>query len=240
MGKDKLRRFAEVKTFGNVFEPDIDSALRGSDVAGTWNTERFLKSQPITLELGCGKGEYTVGQAQRYADRNFLGVDIKGARLWRGAKTAHETGLDNVQFLRTRIDFITSFFGPDEVDEIWITFPDPQPNKNRRKKRLTHPLFLDRYRRFLKEGGTINLKTDDRPFYDYALAVAELNGLEVLHSITDIYNGGLDDLDTTLQDLLNIKTYYEQKWLKIDRKINFLSYRLTPGDLIDTPDSDEL
>ena len=239
MGKDKLRKFAEVKTFGNVVEPPFSDAQHGSPLKGAWNEKEFHTVRPITLELGCGKGEYTVGQAQRFPDRNFIGVDIKGARIWRGAKAAFEAEMDNVRFLRTRIDFITAFFGPGEVSEVWITFPDPQPTRARKKHRLTGPRFLERYRTFLAPDATINLKTDDRPFYDYSLAVAELNDLEIKHALTDIYSGPINELDPKLQDLLNIKTYYEQKWLVEGRKINFLSYRLKPGKLVDTPDEDE-
>lgn len=239
MGKDKLRKFAEVAAFSNVTEPPFEDAMKGSPMKGTWNTEVFSTARPITLELACGKGEYTVGQGQRYPNRNFIGVDIKGARIWRGAKSATEAGMDNVHFLRTRIEFIQSFFAADEVSEIWIIFPDPQPHKNRKKKRLTSPLFLAQYRTFLEAGGTINLKTDDRPFYDYSLAVAELNGLEIIHQLTDIYSGPINTLDPALADVLNIKTYYEQRWLKEGRKINYLSFRLKPGTLQDTPDEDD-
>lgn len=238
MGKDKLRKFAEVKSLPNVTEPEFTEALNGCPLKGKWNEQVFAKAQPLTLELGCGKGEYTVGQARIFPERNFIGVDIKGARIWRGAKTANEAQMGNVHFLRTRIDFIGSFFGPDEVSEIWITFPDPQGKKNRKRKRLTNPLFLERYRDFLKADGTVNLKTDDRPLYEYSLEVARLNNFEIVHAHTNIYNGPIDTLDPQLAELLHIRTYYEQKWLAEGREINFLSFRMKPGKLEDTPDEE--
>ena len=154
MGKDKIRRFEENATFRCVVQPEFEEIFRKDyRLKGRWREDFFGNPNPIVLELGCGRGEYTVSLAERFSDRNFIGVDIKGARLWRGAKTATENAMPNVAFLRTRIEFIDSFFAPGEVDEIWITFPDPQLRKNRVKKRLTAPLFLERYARFLKPGG---------------------------------------------------------------------------------------
>lgn len=168
MGKDKIRRFAENATFRCVVQPGFEEVFR-KDYAlkGKWNRDFFGNDRPIVLELGCGRGEYTVALGERFPERNFIGVDVKGARLWRGAKTATENGMKNVAFLRTRIEFIDSCFAPGEVDEIWITFPDPQLNKNRIKKRLTAPQFLAMYARFLREGGMINLKTDSVHLHEY-------------------------------------------------------------------------
>lgn len=180
MGKDKIRRFEENATFRCVVQPEFEEIFRKDyRLKGRWREDFFGNPNPIVLELGCGRGEYTVSLAERFSDRNFIGVDIKGARLWRGAKTATENAMPNVAFLRTRIEFIDSFFAPGEVDEIWITFPDPQLRKNRVKKRLTAPLFLERYARFLKPGGAIHLKTDSQHLHAYTKAVAEANALPV-------------------------------------------------------------
>ena len=185
-GKDKLRKFKENETFGCLVQPETLQVL-GCDhpLKGRWNTDFFRNDRPLVLELGCGKGEYTVDLGLRNPSFNYIGVDIKGARLWKGAKFAHEHQLPNVGFLRTRIEFIESLFGRDEVSEIWITFADPQIG--REKKRLTSPLFLSRYRNFLKPGGIVHLKTDSRYLHEYSKAIAGQNGLKILASATDIY-----------------------------------------------------
>ena len=197
MGHDKLRKFAENETFSCLLQPEaskvLDKSGNPSDglklndhpIKGHWNSVMFKKDQPIVLELGCGKGEYTIDLSKRIPERNYIGVDIKGARLWRGAKTAMEEGLRNVAFLRTRIEFIEAFFGPGEVSEIWLTFSDPQLKSE--NSRLTSPLFLERYRRFLKPGGIIHLKTDSRFLHEYSKAVALENGLTILDSTVDLY-----------------------------------------------------
>ena len=197
MGHDKLRKFAENETFSCLLQPDASLILDKSGgpsaglclndhpVKGHWNGTMFSKDQPIVLELGCGKGEYTIDLSRRVPDRNYIGVDIKGARLWKGAKTATEEKLSNVAFLRTRIEFIEAFFGPGEVSEIWLTFSDPQLKSE--NSRLTSPLFLERYRKFLKPGGIIHLKTDSRFLHEYTMAVAAENGLTILASTTDLY-----------------------------------------------------
>ena len=205
MGHDKLRKFAENETFPCLLQPDASLVLDKSGdpseglrlnyhpVRGRWNTDMFKKDQPIVLELGCGKGEYTIDLSRRVPERNYIGVDIKGARLWRGAKTATEEILPNVAFLRTRIEFIEAFFGPGEVSEIWLTFSDPQLKSE--NSRLTSPLFLERYRKFLKPGGIIHLKTDSRFLHEYTKAVAFENNLSILASTTDLYgsrSGGVD------------------------------------------------
>ena len=197
MGHDKLRKFAENETFACLLQPDASLVLDKSGdpseglrlhdhpIKGHWNSEMFAGEQPIVLELGCGKGEYTIDLSKRIPGRNYIGVDIKGARLWRGAKTATEENLPNVAFLRTRIEFIEAFFGPGEVSEIWLTFSDPQLKSE--NSRLTSPLFLDRYRKFLKPGGIIHLKTDSRFLHEYSKAVATENNLTILASTTDLY-----------------------------------------------------
>ncbi len=199
MGHDKLRKFAENETFACLLQPDASKVLDKSGdpsdglklhdhpIKGHWNGTMFKDDKPIVLELGCGKGEYTIDLSRRIPDRNYIGVDIKGARLWRGAKTATEEGLANVAFLRTRIEFIEAFFGPGEVSEIWLTFSDPQLKSE--NSRLTSPLFLERYRKFLRPGGIIHLKTDSRFLHEYSKAVALENGLTILDSTVDLYKG---------------------------------------------------
>ncbi len=192
MGHDKLRKFAENETFSCLLQPSASElladgffALRDHAVKGRWNETMFDAPRPVVLELGCGKGEYTIDLSQRMPDCNYIGVDIKGARLWKGAKYAHEHRLGNVAFLRTRIEFIGAFFAPDEVSEIWLTFSDPQLKSE--NSRLTAPVFLERYRRFLRPGGIVHLKTDSRFLYEYSLSVARCNGLRVLVATSDLY-----------------------------------------------------
>lgn len=194
MGHGKLRKFAENETFSCLLQPSAEQVLAEGyfnltdhPVKGHWIGQMFGgHSGDIILELGCGRGEYTLELARRNPDKNYIGVDIKGARLWRGAKTATEEGLRNVAFLRTRIEFINAFFAPGEVSEIWLTFSDPQLRASE-NKRLSSAMFLERYRRFLKPGGRIHLKTDSRFLYEYTLAVVRVNGLQVFASTTDLY-----------------------------------------------------
>ena len=208
-------------TFDNVIQPDTqDSMVIDHFLKGKWNTEKFCNSNPVVLELGCGKGEYTVGLAGRFPGMNFVGVDIKGARMWRGAKTAFESRIRNVMFLRTRIEFINSFFAENEVDEIWLTFPDPYPRKRSSSRRLSGPVFLNRYRKFLKNKGIIHLKTDNYDLYKYTLSVAERNGLEILDATDDLYSSD------TRNEILAIKTHYEKIYLSEGKRINYLSFRL--------------
>ncbi|MCB0820952.1 MAG: tRNA (guanosine(46)-N7)-methyltransferase TrmB, partial [Bacteroidetes bacterium] len=187
---------------------------------GKWNTEFFSKPKPITLELGCGKGEYTVALSAAHPERNFLGVDIKGSRIWRGARTAFDNKMDNVGFLRTQVERINNFFIPGEIDEIWITFPDPQPQKTRERKRLTSPLFLDKYRKILKPGGLVHLKTDSAFLFDYSLMVIEQQKLHVLRKSHDI------DRDYPGDELLKIRTYYEMKFRETGVPINYVCFEL--------------
>jgi len=192
MGHDKLRKFAENETFSCLLQPSASElladgffSLRDHAVKGRWNGTMFSAPRPIVLELGCGKGEYTIDLSRREPGCNYIGVDIKGARLWKGAKYAHEHRLGNVAFLRTRIEFIGAFFAPDEVSQIWLTFSDPQLKSE--NSRLTSPVFLERYRKFLQPGGVVHLKTDSRFLYEYSLAVARCNGLRILAHTTDLY-----------------------------------------------------
>ncbi len=221
MGKDKQKRFNENLTFDNMVQPSFDEVFRRDHaLKGRWKSDFFGNRNPIVLELGCGRGEYTVALGAMNPDRNYIGVDIKGARMWRGAKTATERKMNNVGFLRTHIELIESFFAPGEVDEIWITFPDPQLRKNRVKKRLTAPGFLSRYARFLREGGQINLKTDSHHLHEYTLAVAGANGLDVDRACADIYGEG--DVD----EVLSIKTTYEARFLDEGLPITYLRFGL--------------
>jgi tRNA (guanine-N7-)-methyltransferase len=204
---------------------------RKHPLSGRWAAGFFGSHKPVVIELGCGKGEYSVGMAEMFPGRNFIGIDIKGARLWKGAKHAHNNKMPNVGFLRTRIEFITSFFDRDEVDEIWITFPDPQPRKAR--KRLTSPGFLNRYRSFLKPGGPVHLKTDSRELYEYTLSVIKANRLEILEQTTDLYGSG------PAGEVLSIKTYYEQQFLDQGKPIFYLKFRIDAPGEITGPDEAE-
>jgi tRNA (guanine-N7-)-methyltransferase len=227
MGKDKLRRFEELRHFDRVFEPKMDEII-GKEyyLKGRWKEVVFQNSHPLVLELGCGKGEYTVGMARHFPDKNFIGIDIKGARMWKGARASHEEKIVNAAFLRTRIELISSFFGTDEVDEIWITFPDPQPTERRKKKRLTSPSFLKSYQDFLTDGGIMHLKTDSDLLFGYTLNLLIDNKMEVIYSTSDLYHSDIVD------DILDIKTYYEMKFLETGSNINYLKFRLKKESLI--------
>lgn len=212
MGKNKLRQFAELDTFHNVFQKD-------GSLKGKWSTEFFKNDHPIVLELACGKGEYTVNLAKKFPEKNFIGVDLKGNRLWTGAKMAIEEQINNVAFLRIQIEHLQSYFEHNEVDEIWITFPDPQPQVSREKKRLTSMRFLNIYQPVLKENAIIHLKTDNDQLYEYTLEVVEENKLELLANTNDVYNSEL------LDEVLQIKTYYERKYLSQGKNINYVRFR---------------
>ncbi|MFT4660440.1 MAG: tRNA (guanine-N7-)-methyltransferase [Ulvibacter sp.] len=227
MGKDKLRRFADNEVFENVIQPTTDSLLIDTwNLKGNWKKDIFKNELPITLELACGKGEYTIAMATKYPDRNHIGIDIKGARLWRGAKTALENDMNNVAFLRTRLEFICSCFSENEVSEIWITFPDPQKHRTRIKKRLTHPEFLDRYRKLLIKDGTVNLKTDSSSLFDFTLDTVLAEKLNVVHQTIDVYGLGVDKFPDDLNELMTTKTFYENRWLVEGKKIKFISFNL--------------
>ena len=227
MGKNKLARWTEFGSYNNVIQPLIgDVAGKDHPIKGRWNSELFKNNNPIILELGCGKGEYSVGLAEKFPDTNFIGIDIKGARMWRGAKTANEQHLPNVAFLRTRIEFINSFFSADEVDEIWITFPDPHPGGRNSNKRLTSPWFLNSYRLFLKDKGLIHLKTDNKELYEFTMRTLAYNNLETIFSTNDLYSEQSDNI-------LSIKTHYEKIFLAAGMKINYLSFRLDKDKIIE-------
>jgi len=223
-GKRKLDQFAEIKAFPNVLEVEYKEVFnKPHELQGRWAKEVFSNNNPVILELGCGKGEYTVGLARNYADQNFIGVDIKGARLWRGAKTAIEDNLTNCHFLRSRIDFIDSFFQKDEISQVWITFPDPQPQISREKKRLTSPRFLKKYLSFLKKDGVIHLKTDAISLYEYSLETANSMSLKVDIATSQLYKD-LPKLKLTEVEkrILEIPTFYEQKFIEVGHEICYL------------------
>ncbi len=221
MGKDKLKRFAAIKTFANVHEPVMGDPFA---LKGKWRQEVFGNNNPIILELGCGKGEYAVGMGRHFAAQNFIGVDLKGNRIYIGAKEALESNLANVAFLRTRIDFILDYFEEGEVDEIWLTFSDPQPQKAR--KRLSSPIFTARYKKILKPGGIIHMKTDSDVLFDYTLEQIEEHGHHMFACYPDLYANLPADLDTKTREIFHIKTYYETFFSKRGHVIKYCKFRL--------------
>ena len=246
MGHGKLKKFAENETFRCLLQPDAASVLakpegskelvlRDHPIKGRWNAEMFAKDQPIVLELGCGKGDYTIALARRHPEMNFIGVDIKGARLWKGAKEATEEAMGNVAFLRTRIEFIDAFFAPGEISQIWLTFSDPQL-RGSENSRLTSPLFLERYSRFLVTDGIVHLKTDSRFLYEYTRSVIRANFLTLLAFGTNIYEDGIqagDELEWDLLDVFEVKTFYETMFLKMGLPITYLAFRLARPELLE-------
>jgi tRNA (guanine-N7-)-methyltransferase len=223
MGKNKLFRFAENATFDHVVQPTFtELSEKGLPLRGRWNNDFFKRDAPLVLELGCGRGEYTVGLARLQPQNNYIGVDIKGARLWRGARTAREEGLMNVGFLRTHVDHITRCFGPHEVDQIWLTFSDPQLEKPR--KRLTSPLFLARYKEVLKPGGIIHLKTDSPVLYEYTLEMIAEHKLPLFEQSANVYTDLVHRVSAEEQAVLNIRTYYESMWLEEGRTIHYVRF----------------
>ena len=224
MGKNKLARFAENKILPNVFQPTRDEALDNYPLKGKWRSEVFKNENPIVLELGCGKGEYSVGLAKSFPEKNFIGIDIKGARFWFGAKEAVEKNLNNVAFLRTQIELVDCFFDHDEVDEIWITFPDPQIKYRRTKHRMTHPDFLDRYKKILKKDGIVHLKTDSEFLHGYTLGLLQGQGHEIISAHHDIYGAPEYEPGTPL--LREIKTYYEGLFSAKGKTITYLKFRI--------------
>jgi tRNA (guanine-N7-)-methyltransferase len=195
------------------------------ELKGKWREKHFKNDLPIVLELGCGKGEYSVGLGKKYPNKNFIGVDIKGNRMWVGAKEALETEMNNIAFLRARIDFIEAMFGENEVDEIWITFPDPHVREGKEKKRLTSPRFLNRYKKFLKPNGIIHLKTDSQMLHSYTLSVIEENKYPLIDATNDLYGEKIDALDDDTQDILSIKTHYETLFSNDGYDITYLKFR---------------
>ena len=229
MGKNKLKKFAEMDTFDNVFQYPFAVVERdGFPLKGRWKSDFFKNDNPIVLELGCGKGEYAVGLARRFPEKNYIGVDIKGARMWTGAKAAVKEGISNVAFLRTNIELINRFFEPGEVSEIWITFPDPQMKKVR--KRLTSTRFLDLYRDILVADGIVHLKTDSPFLYTYTDALVKLNELPTEVNTADLYNSDIVD------DILEIKTFYEQQWLDRGLTIKYIKFHLDHTTELKEPD----
>ena len=219
MGKDKLRRFEAIKSFDNVFEPVREQDFEHS---GKWNENIFNNENPIVLELGCGKGEYSVGLGSLFSDKNYIGVEIKGNRIYIGAKEAIDNNLKNVAFLRTRIDYIDSYFKENEVDEIWLTFSDPQPNKPR--KRLTSTLFINRYRKFLKPGGLIHLKTDSSVLFDSTMEQIKLNKYELVDLRPDLYAEIKEGEEE--QKIFSIKTHYETLFTKRGHVIKYCCFKI--------------
>jgi tRNA (guanine-N7-)-methyltransferase len=233
LGKNKLKKFADMARFGCVLQYPREELLRlGFPHAGKWNGDVFANAAPIVLELGCGRGEYTVGLAKSEPQRNFIGIDIKGARMWTGARQVEEEQISNAAFLRCEIENIGHFFAPGEVDELWITFPDPQMQKVR--KRLTSTRFLNLYRTILRPDGIVNLKTDSPFLYEYTRRLVGINGFEVLACTDNLYESGLVDPVTS------IKTYYEQQWLSRGKQIKLISFRLPAGGDLQEPQADDI
>lgn len=219
--KNKLKRFKDNETFHNVYQPTREEVLQGYKLRGEWNREVFKNDHPVVLELGCGKGEYTVGLARRFPEKNFIGIDIKGARFWRGAKTAIEEGVQNAVFLRTQIELIEYAFAEGEVDEIWITFPDPQIKYKRTKHRMTNQEFLERYKKILKPEGLVHLKTDSEFMHGYTLGLLHGQGHEVLYANHHVYKN-----EGAPAEVLEIQTFYEQQYLEQDKAITYIRFRL--------------
>ncbi len=226
MTKGKLEKFKELESFSNVLQPGFyDVFKKDFELKGKWKKDYFRNDNPVILELGCGKGEYTVGLAERFKQENFIGIDIKGARIWKGARLALEGNLKNAVFLRTRIELINSFFNPGEVDEIWLIFPDPQPKKS--KKRLTSGRFLNAYKKILKTDGLVHLKTDNGLLYEYTMEIIKHNNLELGCFTEDLYGSDLVD------DTLSIKTYYENRFLEQGLKIYYLRFKINNQSVIE-------
>lgn len=223
LAKNKIRQWAELNGYPHVVQSTEGELLHTDHVMkGKWHPEFFKNNNPIILELGCGKGEYTVGLAKRYPEKNFIGVDIKGHRMWDGAKTVFDQKILNAGFLRTRMEFIVSFFAEHEVEEIWLTFSDPEPLKP--QKRLSSPQYIDRYKKFLKPGGTIHLKTDSAILYDSTLEMAKENNYKILFSSNDLYGKAISEIDSTTQEILSIRTHYEKIFMNKGKTIKYLKF----------------
>lgn len=227
--KKKRQRFAENKTFPHLFQLTYQESLAGFPMQGKWKNDFFRSRHSLVLELGCGKGDYTVGLAKMDPEKNYIGIDIKGARLWRGAKTVSEDKIPNVAFVRSRIELLERFFGAGEVDEIWITFPDPHLRNSRAKKRLTHPAFLNRYRKVLAPEHYIHLKTDNPELYQFTLETLRFNGIEPEVAIDNLYQSGYAG------QAADIQTFYEQMWLEEGRSIHYLKFRLDLSQELKAP-----
>ncbi len=222
MVKNKLKKFTQINAFSNVVQPEIKYPERNFLYKGRWNSHYFKNDNPIILEIGCGKGEYTIGLAKAYPTNNFIGIDIKGDRMWKGAKEALEEGIHNAAFLRIQAERLNYFFENDEVSGIWITFPDPQPRGSRMKKRLSSPQFLNRYRNILKPFSPIHLKTDNTALYEYTLDIIRSEGHTLMFATSDLYNE-----TSPVEPLLHsIQTYYEQMYLDEGVSIKYLCFQL--------------
>jgi tRNA (guanine-N7-)-methyltransferase len=220
--KNKLKRFKENETFVNVFQPTREEVVADQfPLKGKWNRDFFKNDHPIVLELGCGKGEYSVGLAERSPTKNFIGIDIKGARFWRGAKTAVENGLHNVAFVRTQIELIEHCFAANEVSEIWITFPDPQIKYKRTKHRMTNAAFLDNYKKILKPNGLMHLKTDSEFMHGYTLGLLHGAGHEVVYANHNIYKN-----EGAPAEVTGIQTFYESQYLEVNKPITYIQFRI--------------
>ena len=220
--KNKLKRFSENETFTNVFQPTREEVVGNEfPLRGKWNREFFKNDNPIVLELGCGKGEYSVGLAERSTEKNFIGIDIKGARFWRGAKTAVESGMNNVAFVRTQIELINHIFAENEVSEIWITFPDPQIKYKRTKHRMTNSEFLNNYKKILKPNGLMHLKTDSEFMHGYTLGLLHGEGHEVIYANHNIYKN-----EGAPAEVTGIQTFYESQYLEVNKPITYIQFRI--------------
>lgn len=225
MSKNKLQKFADMETFERVFQPKMDEFRdKNYELKGSWGEKVFGNKNPIVLELGCGKGEYAVGMGRKYPNKNFIGIDIKGARIWAGAQMANREKLENVAFVRTNIDFVQHFFDRNEVDEIWLTFSDPQPKKP--QKRLSSSEFVARYRQFLKPEGIVHLKTDNTLLYESTLEEIEKHNYKMLISSNNIYEKDWDIFDSEIQELLTIKTHYETLFANKGFKIKYCAFEI--------------
>jgi tRNA (guanine-N7-)-methyltransferase len=219
--KNKLKRFRENDIFENVFQPSRDELVKEHySLKGKWIKDVFKNDNPLVLELGCGKGEYTVGLAKRYPNKNFIGIDIKGARFWRGAKTALEEGIPNAAFIRTQIELIAHVFAENEVDEIWITFPDPQIKYKRTKHRMTNMQFLESYKKVLKPDGLMHLKTDSEFMHGYTLGLLHGMDLDVLYANHNVYK-----LEGSPEEVTEIQTFYENQYLENDKAITYIRFK---------------
>ncbi len=227
MARRKLMQFAENKLFPHLVEPEIGDILENKfQLKGNWKSQFFKNENNLVIELGCGKGEYCVGLGKIFPDKNFLGLDIKGNRLWRGAKDVEEQSLNNVGFLRSKVDYVEALFGENEVDELWLTFSDPQPKKPER--RLSSQKFLDRYKNFLKPGAIIHLKTDNRLLFNSTLEVIRDNGHKLIYHNFDIYNTW-NEIPEDIKPNLSLKTYFEEKFMQKNYRINYLQFSLKNG-----------
>jgi tRNA (guanine-N7-)-methyltransferase len=226
LAKRKLERFAENATFTHFFQPSWEELQIGFPLKGLWLDKYFRNQFPISIEVGCGKGEYTVGLAEKYPGRNFIGIDKKGARMWRGARTTKDNSLVNVAFVRIKAECLTDVFAEAEVDEIWITFPEPQPNSPKAKKRFTSPEFMERYKKILKPGGIIHLKTDNDFLFKYTLDIIREFGHNLLYATEDLYANADHFL---VKDVIPVQTHYEKMWLEKGLKIKYLRFQLQPS-----------